>query len=109
MAEIAPGTTFNATFTEADATDAMRLHLRPGRKLLIGIIVYLIVATLLVVAELTVGTPTGQTLALVLLFLLAFVLVAALFLLPWRARRNFREYKALQEPVTMEVRDTGLF
>ena len=29
--------------------------------------------------------------------------------IPWRARRTFREYKALSEPFSMEVRDDGLF
>ena len=28
---------------------------------------------------------------------------------PWRARRTFREYKALSEPFAMDVREDGLF
>jgi hypothetical protein len=107
MTEIASGTTFGGTLTEADALAAMRLHLRPGRKLRIAIIVYLIVAVLVLAAELSLSS--NYTLAFVLVGLLAFIGLVLFVVFPIRARLTFRQYKALQESFTVEVRDTGLF
>ncbi len=32
-----------------------------------------------------------------------------LVLIPWSAKKNYKQYKALAEPMTIEVRDDGLF
>ena len=39
----------------------------------------------------------------------AYLALWLLVFIPWRAKRSYKQYKALSEPVSVEVRDDGLF
>jgi len=39
----------------------------------------------------------------------AYLVLWLFVFIPWRAKRSYKQYKALSEPVSVEVRDDGLF
>src|SRR5262245_36237397 len=89
----------HGTMTERDYVAAQVLHLRPGFFILSGI---LLAVALALWAVLGVGFAPLVAAA-------AFIVVWSAVMIPWRARRTFREYKAASEPFSMDVRDDGLF
>jgi hypothetical protein len=84
---------------EADYLAAQRLHVKP-RPIFAVIGVLLVLVAL---AALYVSRSVSLGAALVVLLLLFFVYE------PFKARRLFRQYKALSEPTTIELRDDGLY
>lgn len=86
------------TLTERDYVAAQFLHIRPRLIFaIIGLALLLLAAWAITISK-----------SLPLIAALAF-LAAWFAIIPWRARRTFREYKALSEPFSIEVRDDGLF
>lgn len=83
---------------EADFLAAQRLHAKP--RPVFAVIGVLLVILALVTLYLSHSWSLGAALAFLLLF---FVYE------PFRARRLFRQYKALSEPTTVEPRDDGLY
>lgn len=84
---------------EADYLAAQRLHRKPRPA-------FAVVGILLVVGALAAlytsrSVPLGMALAFLLLIFFVYE--------PLKAKRVFRQYKALSEPTTVELRDDGLF
>ncbi len=92
---------------EADYVSAMWLHLRPRPVLAVlgGIVIVLaVIAGGFAVAGWLRGTRSVIDASLVPFVAAAFVLYG--FLFNWRFRRSYRNYKAIQEPVEMELSET---
>jgi hypothetical protein len=84
---------------QTDYVRAQFLHMRPRRSFAaIGVLLLLLFA---VAAFLGDGT-------LPLVALLAFLGALFFVYIPWRARRAFRQYKALSEPIKVTIQDEGL-
>lgn len=93
------------TITEEDYLGAMRLYQRitPAHAALYA----LTAAVLLGLAFLGPVAIRGWVLA-ILGGAAAAVVLGRLFLTPWVAKRNFVKYKAMQTPVTLQLRDEGV-
>lgn len=84
---------------ESDYMSAQFLHLRPRPAfavvgiLLLGLAVWALF----------------DSRSLILLGCLIFLVAICAFYIPFKAKRTFRQYKALSEPIVMEVREDGLF
>lgn len=89
---------FGGTLSEKDYVAAQFLHLRP-RPVFAFIGVFLLAAYALVLFVFPSLLTFGVAVYLVGSFLLY---------VPWRARRNFRQYAALSESVSVEVHPDGL-
>jgi len=89
---------FRGTLTEQDYVAAQFLHLRP-RPVLAFVGVLLIAAYGLVLFL----SPSPWTFGIA-----AYLVVSFLVYMPWKAKRNFRQYAALSEPVFVEVRSDGI-
>jgi len=87
------------TLCESDYLAAQRLHLKP-RPMLAVVGVALVIAAL---GAAYVGRSWWLILALAYLAGVFFIYM------PFKQRRTFKQYKALSEPVTVEIRDDGLF
>lgn len=87
------------TVTEQDYVAAQWLHLRPRPFLSI------VGCLLLILAIWAAYVGKSITIVAVLTYLLLYFLI----LLPWKSRRAFRQYKALSERLTVEVREDGIF
>jgi len=87
------------TLSESDYVSAQFLHVKPRPALKITGL--LLVAICIAVA---IFHPT-----LWFIVALAYLVGSFLIYMPFKARRTFRQYKALSEHVTIEVRDDGLF
>ena len=87
---------------EEDYVAAQFLHMRPS-------LPYAITGVLLLVIMLVVCALDHSKESLIALAALAFFALMLFVYTPYRARRTFREYKALSEPVTYEIRDDGLY
>lgn len=84
---------------EADYIRSQYLHLRPRPVLAaLGILIL----GLLIWALLSVP-------GWILPAAVAYLSLVFLVILPYRGRRNYRQYKALSEPTTIELRDEGIF
>jgi hypothetical protein len=85
--------------TEADYLAAQRLHMKPRSA-------FAIVALALVALAVAsfIASPSWMLGA-------ALAMLAATFFvyLPFNAKRTFRQYKALSEPTSIEVRDEGVY
>lgn len=87
------------TLCESEYLAAQRLHLKP-RPILAVVGVVLIIAAL--------GAAYVDR-SWWLILALAYLAAAFFVYMPFKQRRTFRQYKALSEAVTVEVRDEGLF
>jgi len=86
---------------EDDYVAAQFLHLRPRPWLaLVGALLVVMMIGAALYAPTTAAGISGALIFLIVYFAL---------LLPWKARRFFRQYRALGEPVAIEIRDDGLF
>lgn len=84
---------------ESDYIRSQYLHIRPRPVFaVVGLLILLLFVWSLVSAPSWVMAAVTVYLAL---WLFVFI--------PWRAKKNYRQYKALSEPVSIEVRDDGLF
>ncbi len=91
--------TVTGQLKEVDYVAAQFLHLRPKRVFaVIGLFLLCLVVWAMVFAQ-------SYWFLLVLIYLAVFFA----FIIPFKAKRNFRQYKVLSEPLTMEVREDGLF
>jgi|SRR5581483_7444964 len=90
---------FGGTLRESDYVAAQFLHARP-RPVFAAVGLLLLLAFVWALAASASAAMFG-----VLVWLVAFFVLY----LPWRAKRNFRQYKALSERVSAEVREDGLF
>jgi hypothetical protein len=90
---------FAGVLSEKDYTAAQFLHVRPRPAFAVtGILLILLFVWAFAVDPSVVGFGIA----------LWFVVFFALYV-PWRAKRTFRQYKALSEPVSAEVREEGLY
>jgi uncharacterized protein YjeT (DUF2065 family) len=87
------------TLSSSDYVAAQRLHIKPRPWL--AVVGVLLVTVGVVVAY--IGKSWG------LVFALTYLMGMFLIYMPFKAKRTFRQYKALSEPVSIEVRDDGLF
>ena len=88
--------------SEQDFLAAQRLNFRPRPIFaVLGILLLMLMAY--VVVELV---PDSSCYVMIWL---AFCLGLFFLYLPWKAKRTYRQLKALAEPVTLEARDDGLF
>jgi hypothetical protein len=87
------------TLRERDYVRAQYLNVKPGR-------VFASIGVVLILAYFwaTYMEPSWAGFLIPLTMVILFAVV-----IPWRAKRSFRQYKALSEPVSMEVREDGLF
>lgn len=84
---------------ESDYVRSQYLHIRPRPVFaVIGALILTLFAWALIVSPSWVMSGVA---AYLVLWLLVFI--------PWRAKKSYRQYKALSEPVSVEVRDDGLF
>lgn len=84
---------------ESDYLRSQYLHLRPRPIFaIIGLLLLLLFLWALIRSQ-----SWGIGAALVYLALWFLVLI------PWQAKKNYRQYKALSEPVSVEVQQDGLF
>lgn len=84
---------------ESDYICSQYLHLRPHPLLaVLGLLMLALFVWVLIVSPSWV--MAGVT---------AYIVLWPLVFIPWRAKRTFKQYKALSEPVSVEVRDDGLF
>ena len=84
---------------ESDYVRSQYLHIRPRPILaVIGVVILALFAWALVASPSWVMTGVAAYLALWFLVII-----------PWRAKKIYRQYKALSESVSVEVRDDGLF
>jgi hypothetical protein len=86
---------------EADYVRSQYLYIRPSPGL--GWAVIGVVIAALIIGAIVASLPwiIAGVAAYLALWLLVFI--------PWHAKKNYRQYKALSEPVSIEVRDDGLF
>jgi len=84
---------------EGDYVAAQFLHMRPRR-------VYAIIGVLLSCLAILAVVYSHS---LILILCLAYLAGCFFIYLPFRAKRTFRQYKALSERMTVEIRDDGLF
>lgn len=84
---------------EADYLAAQRLHIRPRPIFAVVGLMLLAVALVMLYAS------RSWTLALALAFLFVVLFVYE----PFKAKRLFRQYKALSQRTIVEIRDNGLF
>jgi hypothetical protein len=84
---------------ESDYLRSQYLHLRPRP---IFAIIGLILSALFLWA--LISSPSWAISAVV-----AYLVLWLLVFIPWQAKKNYRQYKALSEPVSVEVQDEGLF
>lgn len=87
------------TILEQDYVSAQFLHLRPRRSVaILGLLLLLLMLWTFVIA------PSALVIGVFVYF------VVFLFLyIPWRAKRNYHQYKALSETVSIDIMDEGLF
>src|SRR5689334_14765036 len=85
--------------TERDYVAAQFLHIRPRRALaIVGVLLVAAFIWTLVVAP----SP--------LMFgIIAYLVVWFGLYIPWRAKRNYRQYKQISERISIEIREDGLF
>ncbi|TLY49908.1 MAG: hypothetical protein E6K53_12170 [Gammaproteobacteria bacterium] len=86
---------------EDDYAAAQFLHMRPS-------LPNAIVAAVLVIGVLAMIAFDHSKASFGALGALIFIAAILFVYTPWRARRTFREYKALSEPVSYEIREDGL-
>lgn len=86
------------TISEADYVAAQYLHMRPRP-------VFAIVGLLLLALFVWVIVESRS---LVVIFAIVYPMVLFAIIIPWRAKRNFRQHKALSEPISIEIRENGL-
>ncbi|MEQ1518989.1 MAG: YcxB family protein [Usitatibacteraceae bacterium] len=87
------------TILERDYVSAQFLHLRPSRAVaILGALLVLLFAWTFVIA------PSPIMFGACTYFVCFF-----LFYIPWRAKRNYHQYKMLSETVSIDVREDGLF
>jgi len=86
------------TITEHDYVVAQNLHMRPRR-------IFAVLGILIVILWLL--TAIVQK-SLLMLGIVVGIACYFLILLPWQARRNYRSYRALSEPVAFEARPEGI-
>lgn len=91
--------TVQGQLKETDYVTAQFLHVRPRPFFTFIGLILLGLAVLALI----------YTRSLPLLVSLICLIGIFVFYMPYKARRIFRQYKALSEPVTMEVREEGLF
>lgn len=84
---------------EADYVAAQWLHIKPRPVFAVVGILLLVLAAALLIHKL------DWTLIVALSILVGSLFIAR----PYQARRTFRQYKALAEPMSIEVRDDGLY
>lgn len=91
--------TITGTITESDYVAAQFLHMRPR-------VVFAVIGVLLVGLYLwfVLMRPKPFPIAL-LVFMVGYFTVY----LPWAAKSAYRKYKAISEPVELELREDGLF
>lgn len=87
------------TLEERDNVAAQYLHLRPRP-------VFAAIGALLAVVCIFVLIAVQS---LIMLGIAAYLAIWFLAVIPWLAKRNYRQYKALSEPVSIEVRVDGLY
>jgi hypothetical protein len=91
---------FQGVLTQRDYVRSQFLHMRPRRAFaVIGVFLLLLFAAAVVIGD-------G---AIPLLALLAFLGLQFFVYVPWRSRRAFNQYKALSEPVSITLREDGLY
>jgi YcxB-like protein len=84
---------------EADYLAALRLHRKPRPAF--AVVGILLLAVALAALYTSRSVPLGMALAFLLLIFFVYE--------PLKAKRVFRQYKALSEPTTVELRNDGLF
>ncbi len=91
--------------SEDDYVEAFRIHNRmtPRRVLLI------VVALLLELAAVIVSKDMRIPVVILLIGGTLTVLLVRLLVAPWLHRRNYRRYRLIQQPQTLELREEGLF
>ncbi len=87
------------TILEGDYVRAQYLHIKP--RPLFAVLGLLI---LIMVVVVFLFMPNW-----ILAGALAYLILWAGFLIPWFAKKNYRQYKAISEPMTLEVREDGIF
>lgn len=92
-------TRIQGSIKEADYVAAQWLHIKPRPVLAVVGILLLVLAVGLLIYKLDWG----------LLIALSILLSGVFIWRPYSARRAFRQYKALAEPMSIEVRDDGLY
>jgi len=95
----------NYTITEADYVQAMKLYSRPKPSML----AILALITVAFIVAISFGPPALRPGAIGgLVGGLSVMILSRLLLNPMQAKRHYRKYKAIQEPITIELRNAGV-
>lgn len=86
------------TLRESDYVRSQFLHVRPRP-------IFAIIGTLLFILAVVMAIYSQS---LILVGCLAYFLLWFLVFIPWRAKKHYRQYKAMSEPVCIEATDMGL-
>ena len=90
---------YSGKILERDYVAAQYLHLKPRKTFAFIGIALLILATISLIVSFS----------WVMLACLAYLFGYYFLFIPWQAAKSYRQYKAMQELITFEFRDSGIF
>ena len=88
----------SGTVLESDYIAAQYLHMKPRKAFTIIGLVLIFLSTITLVIWFS----------WLMLACLGYLLVFYFILVPWRAAKTYRQYKAIQDPITIELKDSGI-